>query len=104
MSYQFIEVTSEDLLEKVFAFRYGIVCEKLGVSELEGCEPNRETDEYDAYSEHFAAFDEVGEVIAYTRLIHHSPIGYPATNHLDYDTDTWHFDPEQLGEFSRIFV
>jgi hypothetical protein len=104
MSYQFIEVTTEEELEKVYAFRYQIVCEKLGVSELDFCEPGRETDEYDAYSEHYAAFDESGEVMAYTRLIHHSPIGYPTTNNMNYDTDTWYFDPEQLAEFSRIFV
>ena len=104
MSYQVIKVTTEDQLEKVYAFRYKIVCEKLGVAELDNCEPNRETDEYDVYSEHFAAFDEVGEVIACTRLIHHSPIGYPTTNHMNYDTDIWHFDPEQLGELSRVFV
>lgn len=104
MSYQFIEVTTQDQLEKVFAFRYEIVCEKLGVSELEGCEPNRETDEYDAYSDHYAAFDEEGEVIACTRLIHHSPIGYPTTNNMSYDSDIWQFEQEKLGEFSRIFV
>lgn len=104
MSYQFIEVTTQDQLEKVFAFRYAIVCEKLGVSDLEGCEPNRETDEYDAYSEHYAAFDEEGEVIACTRLIHHSPIGYPTTNNMEYDSDMWQFEQEKLGEFSRIFV
>jgi len=104
MPYQFIEVSTEEQLEKVFAFRYQIVCEKLGVSKLDYCEPNREIDEYDAYSEHFAAFDEAGEVVACTRLIHHSPIGYPMTNHMSYDTNIWHFDREQLGEFSRIFV
>lgn len=104
MSYQFVEVTSQEQLEKVYAFRYGIVCEKLGVTELEGCEPNRETDEYDAYSEHYAAFDENGEVVACTRLIHHSPIGYPTTNNMDYDKESWHFEPDRLGEFSRIFV
>ncbi|MBU1641996.1 GNAT family N-acetyltransferase [bacterium] len=104
MSYQFIEVTSEKELEKVYAFRYQIVCEKLGVDELDNCEFGRETDEYDAYSEHFAAFDENDEVVACTRLIHHSPLGYPTTNHMNYDTDTWHFDSEKLGEFSRIFV
>ncbi len=105
MSYQFIEVTSEDQFKKVFAFRYDILNEK-DVTRvlLENCEIGHETDEYDAYSEHFAAFNEVGDVIAYTRLIHHSPIGYPTTNHMSYDTSTWHFDPEQLGEFSRIFV
>lgn len=105
MSYQFIEVTTEDQLEKVYAFRYKILDEKEETRNyLKNCEVGRETDEYDAYSVHFAAFDEDGEVIAYTRLVHHSPIGYPMTNFINYDTNTWHFDPERLGEFSRIFV
>ena len=105
MSYQFIEVTTEDQLEKVYAFRYAILDEKEETRVyLKNCEVGRETDKYDAYSIHYAAFNEAGKVMAYTRLIHHSPIGYPATNYLKYDTDTWHFDPEQLAEFSRIFV
>ena len=104
MSYQFIEVTSEKELEKVFAFRYQIVCEKLGVSELDNCELGRETDEYDAYSEHFAAFDEHGEVVACTRLIHHSPIGYPTDNHMKTDIDKKQFDIDKFAELSRIFI
>lgn len=104
MSYQFIEVTTEDQLEKVYAFRYEIVCEKLGVFELEGCEPNRETDEYDAYSEHFAAFDEDGEVIACTRLIHHCPIGYPTDNNMQTNIDKLQFEADKFAELSRIFI
>jgi N-acyl-L-homoserine lactone synthetase len=105
MSYQFIEVSSKEQLEKVFAFRYGILDEKDETrAYLIDCKDGRETDEYDLYSVHFAAFDEVGEIIAYTRLVHHSPIGYPMTNFIHYDTERWHFDPELLGEFSRIFV
>lgn len=105
MSYQFIEVSSKEQLDKVFAFRYAILDEKDETrAYLKNCKNGLETDEYDAYSVHFAAFDVAGEVIAYTRLVHHSPIGYPMTNFIDYDFKTWHFDPEKLGEFSRIFV
>jgi N-acyl-L-homoserine lactone synthetase len=105
MSYQFIEVTTEEQLEKVYAFRYQILNEKDETRVLlEHCKNGQETDKYDAYAEHFAAFNEEGEVMAYTRLIHHSPIGYPTTNHMNYDKDVWPFDPEQLAEFSRIFV
>ena len=105
MSYQFIEVTTEEQLEKVYAFRYNILDEKEETrAYLKDCEVGRETDKYDTYSVHYAAFDEEREIVAYTRLIHHSPIGYPATNYLKYDTDTWHFDPERLGEISRLFV
>lgn len=105
MSYQFIEVSSKEQLEKVFAFRYAILNEREDTRILlKDCKEERETDAYDAYAVHFAAFDENEQIIAYTRLIHHSPIGYPTTNHMKYDTDSWQFDPEFLGEFSRIFV
>jgi N-acyl-L-homoserine lactone synthetase len=98
-------VSSKEQLEKVFAFRYGVLDEKDETrAYLKDCKNGRETDEYDAYSVHFAAFDAVGEIIAYTRLVHHSPIGYPMTNFINYDKDIWHFDPEFLGEFSRTFV
>lgn len=105
MSYQFIEVSSKEQLEKVFAFRYEILNEREDTRTLlKDCKEDRETDKYDAYSVHFAAFDENEKIIAYTRLIHHSPVGYPTANHMSYDRDSWNFDPELLGEFSRIFV
>ena len=105
MSYQFIEVSSKEHLDKVFAFRYEVLNEREETRVLlKDCKEERETDAYDAYSVHFAAFDEAGEIAACFRLIHHSPIGCPTTNHMSYDTENWHFDPEFLGELSRIFV
>jgi len=105
MSYQFKEVSSKEQLDKVFAFRYEILEEREETRILlKDCEKGREIDKYDAYAVHFAAFDEADEIVAYVRLIHHSPIGYPTTNNMNYDSDNWHFDPELLGEFSRIFV
>lgn len=105
MSYQFIEVSSKEQLEKVFAFRYEVLNEREDTRALlKGCKDGLETDAYDAYSVHFAAFDENENIIACTRLIYNSPIGYPTANLMDYDTDSWYFDPEFLGEFSRIFV
>jgi len=105
MSYQFIEVSSKEQLDKVFAFRYQILDEKDETRiYLKNCKNGRETDEYDAYSVHFAAFDIAGEIVACFRLIHHSPIGYPMTKYIHYDKEVWPFDPEFLGELSRIFV
>lgn len=105
MSYQFIEVSSKEQLEKVFAFRYEILNERDDTRILlKDCKEERETDAYDAYSVHFAAFDENENIVAYTRLIHHSPVGYPMTNNMEYDTSVWSFDSERIGEFSRIFV
>lgn len=104
MPYQFVEVTTQEQLNKVYAFRYEIVCEKLGVSKLDNCESGLETDEYDAYSEHFAAFDEAGNVTACTRLIHHSPIGYPTEKNMRIDIDTLQFETDKFAELSRIFI
>jgi len=105
MSYQFIEVSSKEHLDKVFAFRYEVLNEKEETRVfLKDCKDGRETDEYDAYSVHFAAFDTAGEIVAYFRFIHHSSIGYPMTKYIQYDKEVWHFDPQFLGELSRIFV
>ena len=105
MSYQFIEVTSEEQLEKVYAFRYKILDEKDETRVLlEHCKNRKETDEYDIYSEHFAAFNEAGEVVAYTRLIHHSPLGYPTENNMKTNIDKLQLGAEKFAELSRIFI
>jgi N-acyl-L-homoserine lactone synthetase len=104
MATKFVEVVSETHLEKVFAFRYKIVCERLEVDTLDYCAPGRETDEYDAYAYHFAAFGDDGEVEACVRLIHNSPIGYPTANHMRFDIDPSLFEPRKIAELSRIFV
>ncbi|MEJ2500582.1 MAG: GNAT family N-acyltransferase [Campylobacterales bacterium] len=104
MATEFVEAVSEAHLDKVFAFRYMIVCERLGVDALDYCEPGRETDEYDDYAYHFAAFGDDGEVAACVRLIHHSPIGYPTANHMRFDIDPSAFEPHKVAELSRIFV
>jgi len=104
MTTSFVEAVTPEQLEKIFAFRYKIVCEKLGVTELDYCEPGCETDEYDPYSVHFAAFDDDGSVAACVRLIHHSPIGYPTANHMHFDAGTPTFAPDKISELSRIFV
>ena len=104
MPIEFVEAVSEAQREKVFAFRYRIVCEKLGVDALDYCEPGRETDKYDDYAYQFAAFDEHDEVLACVRLIHHSPVGYPTANNMRFDIDPSVFEPHKLGELSRIFV
>jgi len=105
MSYQFIEVSSKEHLDKVFAFRYEILNEREETRVLlKDCKEERERDKYDDFSAHFVAFDEADEVVAYVRLIHHSPIGYPTANNMEYDTVVWNFNQEQLGELSRVFV
>jgi len=104
MATMFVEAVTQEQLAKVFAFRYKIVCEKEWVSGLDICTPGYETDAYDDYAIQFAAFGDDGEVDACVRLIHHSPIGYPAANSMKLDIDSSRFDPDKVAELSRIYV
>ena len=104
MATRFVEVVTQEQLNKVFAFRYKIVCEINGVSELDYCAPGYETDDYDDYAIQFAAFGDDGEVEACVRLIHHSPLGYPTANNMVLAVDSRGFEPDKLAELSRIFV
>jgi len=102
---EFQIVTDPQLLDRVYAFRYEILQEKEVTREIVAHITNGlEHDEYDTFSIHFAAYDENGEVIACTRLIHHSPIGLPTLNNMEHSCLPYICDPEHLGEFSRIFV
>lgn len=101
--FNFIEVTDNEMLKEVFAFRYKILLdiypEYIKQSELKN---ELEYDKYDDYSTHFAAIDSSGKVCATVRLIHNSPYGYPTENSMDFNTDN--FDKDKLGEISRIFI
>ena len=104
MATKFIEAVTREQLDKVFAFRYNVVCEKLGIAALDDCEPGYESDEYDRYAIQFAAFGEDGAVQACVRLIHHSPIGYPTENNMRFTAALPDISPERVCELSRIFV
>ncbi|WP_415395813.1 GNAT family N-acyltransferase [Sulfurimonas sp. CS5] len=103
MNFRFLEVNNDDLLEKVFAFRYKIILE-IYPEYLHNSDfiDDKEHDKYDPYSIHFAALDANNEVCATVRLIHNSPIGYPTENSMIFDRDM--FNRDKLGEMSRIFV
>ncbi len=42
----------------------------------------KEIDKYDQYAIHFVALDEDRAIVATTRLIYYSPLGYPTLKHL----------------------
>ncbi|WP_373002451.1 GNAT family N-acyltransferase [Sulfurimonas sp.] len=103
MDFKFLEVKDDDLLEKVFEFRYKILLDiypeylqNLNLKE------EKEQDKYDQYSVHFVALDKHGHICATVRLIHSSPLGYPTENYMK--TDNSSFQREKLGEMSRIFI
>jgi len=103
MNFTFLEAQSDDMLKKVFAFRYKIFLEMFPEYLQEHSLPNnKECDKYDSYSIHFTALDEDGEVCATVRLIHNSPLGYPTENGMVFNHEM--FERDKLGELSRIFV
>ncbi len=104
--FYFFEVLDENMLERVYRFRYDIVCEELGFFEKN--ELKKESDKYDRFSSHFVALDDNCNIVATTRLIHNSPIGYPTEEHLKINEpikmllDTYKRD--KLSELSRVFI
>jgi N-acyl-L-homoserine lactone synthetase len=103
MNFTFLEVKSNDMLEKVFEFRYKILLEIYPeYLQKSGFLNNKEYDEYDPYCVHFAALDGDGNICATVRLIHNSPLGYPTENSMIFDNSM--FERSKLGEMSRIFV
>ena len=103
MNFTFLEVKDNNMLEKVFEFRYKVISETYQeYLKNSTFKDGKEYDKYDAYSIHFAALDESGEVCATVRLIYNSPLGYPTENSMIFDNSM--FERDKLGELSRIFV
>jgi len=103
LDFKFLEVKDDDLLEKVFEFRYKVF---LGIYpeyiENLNLKEKKERDKYDPYSIHFVALNKNDEICATVRLIHNSPLGYPTENYMELDNSD--FKRDKLGEMSRIFV
>ncbi|MDK9694446.1 MAG: GNAT family N-acetyltransferase [Sulfurimonas sp.] len=105
MNFKFVEVISEELLEKVFEFRYKVITQTEIFKEYVDANhyvDNKESDIYDPYSVHFAVLDELENVCATVRLIYNSPHGYPAENCMVFERTL--FQRDKLGELSRIFI
>ncbi len=104
----FFEVIDENMMDRIYRFRYDIVCEELGFFDKSLYPDQKERDEYDQYSTHYVALDDECNIAATTRLIHHSPIGYPTPKHLDIYPEVKNlldtYKKERIGEISRVFV
>ncbi len=101
-----IEAKDEELIKEIYRFRYQIACEEDNIFCKDNYQEKYETDEYDKYSIHYAVLDKEGEIAGCMRLIHHSPIGYPASNHLPiFEEEKKNLlTNDEMGELSRIFI
>ena len=104
LKFRFIEVNNQELLDKVYRFRYKIWCVERDILDPNNYPDQCESDQYDPFADHFVVLDNNDDVAATVRLIHHSPIGYPTENYLDFDKSEHCFRRESLGELSRIFI
>ncbi|WP_457592220.1 GNAT family N-acyltransferase [Hydrogenimonas sp.] len=101
-----IEAKDEELIKEIYRFRCEIACDELNILKREDYPEGYEMDEYDKYSIQYAVLNDKGEVVGCMRLVHHSPIGYPASNTLRvYDNEKGKILPDnKTGELSRIFI
>ncbi len=101
--FKYVEAKDEELIKKIYRFRYQIACEELNILKKENYPDCLEIDEYDRYSIHFAALNQKEEVVACLRLIQNSPIGYPMENEMKikFTTDVERY---MVGEISRQFI
>jgi N-acyl-L-homoserine lactone synthetase len=102
MKYHFVHVTNEEILDKVYRFRYKVMHKELGW--IKANIDEKESDAYDEYCDQFAILNCEGEICCTMRLIHHSPIGYPTERFLDIKQSQYQFDRDKLAEMSRIFI
>ncbi len=96
---------NEDLMHKIFQFRYEIFCLEKKFHDKNKFWDSCETDDYDINASHFAAVDDNGEIVGYLRLIHSFygdlPIEKIAPGQIKYNLA--HYKPS-LSEISRFAI
>ncbi len=100
------EVEDEHMMERLYRFRYEILCEELEFFPKNS--EKREVDKYDSFAKHLVALNEKCEIVACARLIYNSPLGYPTQEHLRINPEIENllflYKQQQLGEVSRILL
>ncbi len=101
-----IEVKDQELIKEIYRFRYRVALEEDILPEGKEFKEAYEADEYDKYSIQYAVLDDDGRIAACMRLVHHSPIGYPASNNLPkFESEKSNLlSNNETGELSRIFI
>ncbi|AVR94757.1 PEP-CTERM/exosortase system-associated acyltransferase [Pseudoduganella armeniaca] len=107
--FQFVEVPADEyegeLMRQIQRLRYEVYCVERNFLDCEDYKDQLETDEYDRYSAHFAAFNDEREIIGTVRLVHPAEhMLYPFESHCTV-FDDFRFPPrEKAGEISRLVV
>ena len=95
----------QSLLKQIYALRYQVY-----VNEWKFETPNehpfgREMDEFDKHAVHFFASDRLDEkVVATSRIILNSDLGFPIEKYFDIEPLGGDIDKDRVGEISRLAV
>jgi N-acyl amino acid synthase of PEP-CTERM/exosortase system len=104
--FDFRRLKSRDgLWEEVQQLRYAVYCLECKYLDAAKFPDERETDEYDPYSVHFAATNERKEMVATLRLVRDSRLGFPLEQHAGSLSADYHRLPrERTAEISRLIL
>lgn len=101
--FRFVKADTQELMKKTFQLRYEVYVKEFGFEKVDDHPGRLETDEYEPYSRHFAAFQ--GEDIVGTiRLVLHSEKGFPIEHAVTTRFIGEKPPPEKIGEISRLAV
>ncbi len=99
-------VRSDAVMQRIQALRYDVYCRECHFLSAGDYPDHRESDEYDAQSAHFAAFDLDQGLAGYVRLVRPDAIEtFPFQNHCVELLDGFQLPPAfKSGEISRLMV
>ena len=93
------------LWDSVQALRYAVYCLECKYLDPAKYPNERETDEYDPYSVHFAATNERDEMVATLRLVRDSPLRFPLEQHAGALSPAFKALPrDKTAEISRLIL
>jgi N-acyl amino acid synthase of PEP-CTERM/exosortase system len=96
---------SNGLWDEVQRLRYAVYCLECRYLDASRYPTERETDEFDAHSVHFAATNERREMVATLRLVHDSALGFPLETHAGTLSQEYRRLPrDKTAEISRLIV
>jgi N-acyl amino acid synthase of PEP-CTERM/exosortase system len=93
------------LWDSVQQLRYSVYCVECKYLDASQYPSQRETDEFDPHSVHFAATNERQEMVATLRLVRDSPLGFPLEQHAEHlSADYRKLPRDKTAEISRLIL
>jgi len=95
----------DGLWDSVQQLRYSVYCVECKYLDASRYPSQRETDEFDPYSVHFAATNERQELVATLRLVRDSSLGFPLELHAEHlSADYRKLPRDKTAEISRLIL